>query len=140
MTHVYTCIRRHGCEWEHTWMIWHQEVEGSTQTSFGALFPQSLESNRGVRIVEEDKPLSYLSMRISKTVKNGKVWYHLDQEDHIYQFLVDQNAMGLKPVSAPMPDRKELVAKLSKTSYKERTCLGQSDSGVVELLCDMYKI
>ena len=48
-------------------------------------------------------------MRISKTAKNGKVWYHLDQEDHIYQFLVDQNAMGLKPVSAPMPDRKELV-------------------------------
>ena len=56
-------------------------------------------------IVEEDKPLreslSYVSMRISKTAKNGKVWYHLDQEDHIYQFLVDQNAMGLKPVSAP---------------------------------------
>ena len=51
------------------------------------------------------KPLSYLSMRISKTAKNGKVWYHLDQEDHIYQFLVDQNAMGLKPVTAPMLDR-----------------------------------
>ena len=52
----------------------------------------------GTCIVEEDKPISYLSMRISKTVKNGKVWYHLDQEDHIYQFLVDQNAIGLKPV------------------------------------------
>ena len=70
-------------------------------------------------IVEEDKPLSYLSMRISKTVKNGKVWYHLDQEDHIYQFLVDQNAMGLKPVSAPMPDRKELVANPKPVTKKE---------------------
>jgi len=70
-------------------------------------------------IVEQDKPLSYLSMRISKTVKNGKVWYHLDQEDHIYQFLVDQNAMGLKPVSAPMPDRKELVANPKPVTKKE---------------------
>ena len=59
-------------------------------------------------------------MRISKTAKNGfKVWYHLDQEDHIYQFLVDQNAMGLKPVSAPMPDRKELVENTKPVTKKE---------------------
>ena len=43
----------------------------------------------------------------------------LDQEDHIYQFLVDQNAMGLKPVSAPMPDRKELVENTKPVTKKE---------------------
>ncbi len=116
MTHASTCTQRQGCEWEHTWMIWHPEVEGSTQKSFGALFPAKF----GVKswgIVEQDKPLSYLSMRISKTVKNGEVWYHLDQEDHIYQFLVDHNAMGLKPVSA---DRKELVANPKPVTKKEQ--------------------
>ena len=37
----------------------------------------------------------------------------------IYQFLVDQNAMGLKPVSAPMPDRKELVENTKPVTKKE---------------------
>ena len=89
MTNVPTCTQRQGCEWAHTWMIWHPGGKGNTQKSFGVLLQQGLESNRGVYIVEEDKPLSYLSMRISKTANNGKVWYHLDQEDHKYQFLVD---------------------------------------------------
>ena len=70
-------------------------------------------------------------MRISKTIKNGKVWYHLDQEDHIYQFLVDQNAMGLKPVSTPMPDRKELVANPKPVTKKEHAWVRAADRAAV---------
>ena len=50
---------------------------------------------------------------------NGKVRCHLDQADHIYQVLADQKAMGLKPVTAPMPDRKELVENPKPVTKKE---------------------
>ena len=69
----------------------------NTEQFWAAITKESGVKSWGV--VTEDKPLSYLSMRISKSIKGNKVWYHLDQEDHIYQFLMDQNAMGLKIMS-----------------------------------------
>ena len=54
-------------------------------------------------IVEEDSPQVYCAKRLSKVNKAGKTWYSVDQTDEIQVFLEDNNMMGVRAQTAPMP-------------------------------------
>ena len=59
-------------------------------------------------IVDYDNPLVYCAKRISKVLKDGGVWYTVDQTEDIRVFLTDNEMHGAKPQYAPMPDKHEI--------------------------------
>ena len=59
-------------------------------------------------IVDYDNPLVYCAKRISKVLKDGGVWYTVDQTDDIRVFLTDNEMHGAKPQYAPMPNKHEI--------------------------------
>ena len=61
------------------------------------------------RYVEVDNPVVFLSVRLSKVIdKDGVGWYRMDQTEDVRQFLEDEEFSNLRPVVAPMPDKKLL--------------------------------
>jgi len=70
-------------------------------------------------ICEYDNPISYLSLRIKVQNRDGVDWYSIDQSQDLAQFIVDEGMANIRPVSAPMPDRKELLSNPNEVSLTE---------------------
>ena len=70
-------------------------------------------------ICEYDNPISYLSLRIKVQDRDGVDWYSIDQSQDLAQFIVDEGMANIRPVSAPMPDRKELLSNPKEVSITE---------------------
>ena len=51
--------------------------------------------------------------------RDGVDWYSIDQSQDLAQFIVDEGMANIRPVSAPMPDRKELLANPNEVSLNE---------------------
>ena len=68
-----------------------------------------------------DTPLQKIGQkRISCERREGVMWYTIDQQDDIELFLRDVEASGMRPVSAPMPNKDEL--------YSDETLLNDKDA------------
>ena len=58
-------------------------------------------------------------MRIKVQDRDGVDWYSIDQSQDLAQFIVDEGMANIRPVSAPMPDRKELLSNPKEVSITE---------------------
>ena len=86
------------------------------------LFWEQLESKFALKewdIVDCDTPLTYIGMQVGKQRKGSQVWYTLDMEADIADFLEDAGMSGSRLTTAPMPYKEEILSDTSPVSEQE---------------------
>ena len=74
---------------------------------------------KGWDIVDCDNPLVYTGITISKVIRDGKVWYTLDQSSDIVDFLQEHDMGKARYTSAPMPNKMEIYSDNTPLSQQE---------------------
>ena len=80
-----------------------------------------------------------LSLRIKVQNRDGVDWYSIDQSQDLAQFIVDEGMANIRPVSAPMPDRKELLSNPNEVSLTEHKWI-RSTVGSLSYFALPYKL
>ena len=98
--------------------------------------------------IEVDKPRTYTGMKICKERRNGRVWYTIDQQDDIEDFLERYGKTGMRPSSAPMPYKDEMYSDETNLGADEARLYGEivgalvyyADSTVWQMACEVNKL
>ena len=86
------------------------------------IFWNKLESKFALKewdIVDYGNPLTYIGMTVGKEKLEGKVWYTLDMQADIVDFLTEAGMSGCRATTAPMPYKDEILTDTIPVSEQE---------------------
>ena len=71
------------------------------------------------KYVTEQTPVTFLSVQIGLERVNGYLWYTVSQSHDLKQFLDDEHFVNIRPVTAPMPDKKMIGKDTTKVNAEK---------------------